>query len=434
MSAATRRGQLVVDAWSRLPPPAVDAALAVVLAATAGSVSVLTVLADAPTGGFLVLTLIAFIVVHAAVAARRRWPILAFAAAAAGEAALALVPLQSGSEGTAYPVTLLPTGLAYLVCAYSVSAVGSPPWPRISLLVGVVGAGAVTIRFVTGPGFADTAPGGLVGGSLFVISALLATVVATWALGVYRRWRQSQLDALAERVARAEEDRLQQIRQAAVDERARIAREMHDVVAHSLSVMVRQAEGGRFVATDGRRAAQVLGTIADTGREALQDMRSLLGVLGADQPNRASEPQPTIDDIEQMVDRLRASGLAVSLQVTGTPRAVDRAAHLAAYRLVQESLTNVVKHAGAAAGAQVDIRWTATDLTVEVTDTGQPPPATVGSRVPGHGQVGMAERLELLGGWLQTGPATDGGYRVLARIPVDDRDPAATATTRRWSP
>jgi len=432
--AVTHRVQLVVDAWFRDQPLVVDAALAVLLAATAGSVSVLAVLADAPVDGFLVLTLVAFTVMHAAVTARRRWPVMAFAATAAGEAALALVPLQSGSVGTAYPVTLLPSGLAYLVCAYSVSAGGPAPWPRISLLVGVVGAAAVTLRFVTGPGFDETAPGGLVGGTLFVISALLATVVATWALGVYRRWRQSQLEALAERATRAEEDRVQQVRQAVVDERARIAREMHDVVAHSLSVMVRQAEGGRFVAADGRRAAQVLQTIADTGREALHDMRSLLGVLRADQPTDGSEPQPTIENIEQMIDRLRESGLAVWLQVTGTPRALDRAAHLAAYRLVQESLTNVVKHAGPGAQAQVGIHWGATDLTLDVTDTGQPPSPTVGSQGAGRGQVGMAERLELLGGSLHTGPATDGGYRVVGRIPLDGREPAGTTGALRPSP
>lgn len=435
MIAATHRVQVVVDAWFRDQPLVVDAALAVLLAATAGSVSVLSVLADAPADGFLVLTLVAFTVMHAAVTARRRWPVMAFAATAAGEAALALVPLQSGSVGTAYPVTLLPSGLAYLVCAYSVSAAGPAPWPRISLLVAAVGAAAVTLRFVTAPGFDETAPGGLVGGTLFVFSALLATVVATWALGVYRRWRQSQLEALAERATRAEQDRVQQVRQAAVDERARIAREMHDVVAHSLSVMVRQAEGGRFVASaDGRRAEQVLQTIADTGREALHDMRSLLGVLRADQPTDGSEPQPTIENIEQMIDRLRESGLAVWLQVTGTPRGLDRAAHLAAYRLVQESLTNVVKHAGPGARAQVDIHWGATDLTLDVTDTGQPPPPTVGSQGAGRGHVGMAERLELLGGSLHTGPATDGGYRVVGRIPLGERERASTAGAWRPSP
>lgn len=418
--------------WARDRPFVTDLALAIALAATAGTVSVLTLTADPPPSGYLLLTLAAFAALHVAVAGRRRWPAPAFVLAAVGEAALAVVPLQSGGQGTAYPVTLLPTGLAYLICAYSVSARAPVPWPRMSLLVGIIGTAAVTVRFVTEPTFADTAPGGQWGGTLFVVAALLATVLSMWALGAFRRWRLAQIEGLAERASRAEQDRADQVRQAAVDERTRIAREMHDVVAHSLSVMVRQAEGGRFVAaTDIAKAAEVMRTIADTGREALQDMRSLLGVLRSDDPHEMSQPQPTIDDIPQMVDRVRESGLPVSLDVCGRPRTLDRAAHLAAYRLVQESLTNVVKHAGAGARAQVRIDWGGQDLTLEVTDTGQPPPPTVGSSTPGRGHVGMSERLTLLGGSLSAGPATDGGYRVTGRIPLVRGNSVAASSTPR---
>lgn len=434
MSAAADDVQRVYR-WARDRPFATDVALAIALAATAGTVSVLTVTADPPPSGYLLLTLAAFAVLHLAVSGRRRWPVSAFVLAAAGEAALAIVPLQSGGEGTAYPVTLLPAGLAYLICAYSVSARAPSPWPRMSLLVGMIGTAAVTVRFVTAPAFADTAPGGQWGGTLFVVAALLATVLSMWALGAFRRWRLAQIEGLAERARRAEQDRADQVRQAAVDERARIAREMHDVVAHSLSVMVRQAEGGRFVAaTDTAKAAEVMRTIADTGREALQDMRSLLGVLRSDDPQEMSQPQPTIADITQMVDRVRESGLPVSLDVSGRSRNLDRAAHLAAYRLVQESLTNVVKHAGAGARAQVRIDWGEQDLTLEVTDTGQPPPPTVGSSLPGRGHVGMSERLTLLGGSLSAGPATDGGYRVTGRIPLVRSNSVAVSSTPQPTP
>ncbi|WP_163544580.1 sensor histidine kinase [Occultella kanbiaonis] len=415
-----------VHEWARQRPLVVDSLLALVLAATAGVAAVAAVLADPPGAGYLVLTLAAFLVLHLAVAVRRVRPVVSYVSAAVSEAALALVPLLSADEGTPFPATLLPAGIAYLVCAYSVSAWGQPPWPRRSLLIGAIGAAAVTLRWVTGPGFAETAPGGQVGGTLFVFCGLLAVVTAAWGMGAYRLWQRTQIADLAERARRAEQDRTEQVRQAALDERARIAREMHDVVAHSLSVMVRQAEGGRFVAAaDGPRAAEVLRTIADTGREALQDMRSLLGVLRTDEVDRRlsgietpdDAPQPTIDDVPQLVERLRDSGLAVELTVTGRPRPLDRAAHLAAYRLVQESLTNVVKHAGDGASATVRIDWGPEDLVLQVTDSGQPPPPTVATSGPGRGQVGMAERLALLGGTLNAGPATDGGYRVSGRIP-----------------
>ncbi|WP_051267286.1 sensor histidine kinase [Nakamurella lactea] len=422
-----------VDAWSRERPLLVDAVTALLLAATAGTASVLTVLADPPAVGYLVITLAAFAVVHVAVAFRRVRPALAFVLAAIGEAALAVVPLLSVATGAPYPVTLLPTGIAYLVCAYSVSAWGRPPWPRISLVVGMVGALAVTARYVTAPQFAPSAPGGQVGGTLFVGAALGAVVTAAWGLGVVRRWRSEQVAELARRAQRAETDRQTQLRQAAAAERARIAREMHDVVAHSLSVMVRQAEGGRYVAAgDPEQTQQVMRTIADTGREALRDMRSLLGVLRDDAgPDAGSgpigagsgrpgddPPQPTLNDLRQLLERVSTSGLPVELVITGTPRPLDRAGQLAGYRLVQEALTNVVKHAGAGARATVQIDWGRADLTVTVLDTGQPPPPTVGSDGRGRGQIGMAERLALLGGTLHTGPMTDGGYRVVGRIPV----------------
>lgn len=419
-----------LDAWSRQRPLVVDSATAVLLAGTAGTASVLAVLSDPPATGYLALTLIAFGVLHLAVALRRSRPVVAFLMAAAGEATLAMMPLLF-STGSPYPVTLLPTGIAYLVCAYTVSAWGRPPWPRISLVVGLVGAIGVTIRYVSSPEFAASAPGGQFGGTLFVGSALCAVVVACWGLGVVRRWRSAQFAELAERARRAEDDRLAALQQAAADERARIAREMHDVVAHSLSVMVRQAEGGRYVAaTDPERAQQVMLTIADTGRESLRDMRSLLGVLRGDtrpggRPDAENPgddaPQPTMDDVPALVERVRASGQSIDLQISGTPGRLDRAAQLAGYRLVQEALTNVVKHAGPGAHTEVQIVWGAGDLRVSVRDDGHPPPPTVGSDGRGRGHVGMAERLGLLGGTLQTGPVTDGGYQVIGRIPLTGR-------------
>lgn len=412
-----------LDGWARTRPALVDAIAALALLLTAGPLTLGTVLKDPPAPGWTAVTLVAVAAMHGAVAFRRHAPVIAFAVAAAGEGVLALVPLVPPGEGVAYPVTLLPSGIAYLCCAYAVSAYGPAHWPRWSLVVGIVGAAAVTVRFATGPGFASSAPGGQVGGTLFAGAALLACVTAMWGLGSYRRWRLGQLQSLADRARRAEEDRVRWRAEAARDERARIAREMHDVVAHSLSVMVRQAEGGRYVtASDPGRATEVLRTIADTGREALRDMRSLLGVLRRDghdiDDGGDGDPQPTLDDLPALVQRVRTSGLPVSLAVDGEPRPVDRAVDLAGFRLVQESLTNVVKHGGPAATAEVRMLWERTTLTVTVTDSGRPPGPTVAAPATGRGLVGMAERIALVGGTLHTGPGDDGGYRVVGRIPL----------------
>ncbi|MGL5908700.1 MAG: sensor histidine kinase, partial [Phycicoccus sp.] len=248
---------------------------------------------------------------------------------------------------------------------------------------------------------------------------LLASVVAAWALGRFRRLRAEQLVALAERAARAERDRDLRQREAAAPERARIARELHDVIAHSVSVMVRQAEGGRYVATrDPGAAAAVLGTIADTGREALTDIRSMLGVLDSGPDRPAEGPQPTVADLSDLVDRLRAAGQPVRLRVDGEPQPLDAAAHLAAYRLVQEALTNVVKHAGGHVGAEVTLTWTPEALRVSVTDDGAPRPATAALPRSGRGLVGMGERLRLVGGTLTAGPGDRGGFVAAGEIPT----------------
>lgn len=249
-------------------------------------------------------------------------------------------------------------------------------------------------------------------------------VVAAWALGRFRRLRADQIAALAERVRAAEADREQRDREAAALERSRIARELHDVIAHSVSVMVRQAEAGRYVsAKDPAAAATALATIADTGREALTDMRILLGVLRADTGPAATAPQPTLDDLPDLIRRVRDSGQAVRLRVDGTPRPLNRASQLAAYRLVQEALTNVVKHAGPDAETEVVLSWAPRRLRLQVSNTGSSTlPAADGS--PGGGGLrGMAERVQLAGGRLHAGPGPTGGFQVEAEIPLENTDP-----------
>lgn len=169
---------------------------------------------------------------------------------------------------------------------------------------------------------------------------------------------------------------------------------------------------------DPAAAAAALSTIAETGREALTDMRSLLGVLDAGTSTEAAEPQPTLDDLPDLVQRVRASGQRVRLSVDGDPQPLDRTAHLAAYRLVQEALTNVVKHAGPGVEAEVALSWGREALRLRVSDRGASPRATDGSVPGGRGLVGMQERLQLIGGRLHVGPADAGGFQVEGEIPT----------------
>jgi signal transduction histidine kinase len=246
------------------------------------------------------------------------------------------------------------------------------------------------------------------------------TAVLAWLAGRIVRARtrlSAELHETAARLAEANEDAQ---RQAAIDERRRIAREMHDLVAHSMSVMVVQAGGARrILAKDPARALEAATRIERTGREALGEMRHLLGVLnGADQPPQLA-PQPTLGEIGELVARARAAGLPTVLEFRGERRDLPAGLDLAAYRIVQEGLTNALKHAGRAP-TTVLVDWSSeAALTLEVRDHGSAGPRNGSS---GHGLVGMRERVRLYGGELDTGPADGGGWRVRATLPMATRE------------
>jgi signal transduction histidine kinase len=211
---------------------------------------------------------------------------------------------------------------------------------------------------------------------------------------------------------------------AASNERSRIAREMHDVVAHTLSVVVAQADGGRFVAKkDPAAAVRALETIADVSRDALTEMRGLLGVLRESDGEAELGPQPTLGDIPTLVSSVRDGGLEVSYVTTGTPRPLPIGAGLAVYRIVQEALTNVLKHAGPKVTAYVQLQWKPDALEVTVSDDGRGAAAraTGGTATGGTGLEGMRERATVLGGTLSAGPRRGGGYVVRARLPLAPR-------------
>lgn len=257
------------------------------------------------------------------------------------------------------------------------------------------------------------------GGGEIAFAYLMYGVV--WLVGDNLQTRRANVAALRERAERAEQDRREEARRAAEEERARIAREMHDVVAHSMGVMVVQAAGARRVLDrDPARAEQALEMIEQTGREALTEMRRMLGVLRSDDGGAAERvPQPSLAGLDDLVEECRAAGLAVAVRRRGEERPLPAGVDLAAFRIVQEALTNVRRHAGPAA-AGVTITYAEGQVEVEVADNGRglgadPPPAGAGA---GHGLVGMRERAALYGGSVSAGPRPGGGFAVRARLPV----------------
>jgi len=253
----------------------------------------------------------------------------------------------------------------------------------------------------------------------FFAAFVTMLLLASWALGTMRRLRQGEQDRLLERARLLEQERSQELRLAATAERARIAREMHDVVAHSLSVTISQADGGRYAArTDPQAAITALETISVTGRQALNDMRALLGVLREDD-SQPLAPQPDADIIPDLVEQVRDGGLDVTLEITGRARKLPPGPALAAYRIVQESLTNVLKHAGPTSQAWVRLTWTGQGLEIEVIDNGRGAGAGLNGidKAGGHGIRGMTERATLYGGELSAGPRAGGGFTVRAVLP-----------------
>jgi signal transduction histidine kinase len=223
---------------------------------------------------------------------------------------------------------------------------------------------------------------------------------------------------------RIERDHVLAAREAVATERARIARELHDVVAHSMSVMVVQAGAARAVlGHDPDEAADALRRVEDTGRTGLAEMRRLLGILKSDGDETGVSPQPGLAQMDELLDRMRAAGVPVESMVEGRARPLPPGVDLTAYRVVQEALTNTLKHAGRA-HARVVIRYRDGALDLEVVDDGRGPPPAGSAPGDGHGLVGMRERVELFGGTLDTGGRPGGGFRVTAHVPVAELGPA----------
>jgi signal transduction histidine kinase len=326
---------------------------------------------------------------------RRRWP----------GVVLALV-VASGLGGAALGLPPFFVGPAILVAVYSVAAYGRRWVALAGLAVAELGLAAVQLT-----------PLKLQTGALVVFLGILA---AAWLLGQFAHNYRAYAARLEERTGELERAREELARRAVVEERLRLARELHDVVAHAMSVIAVQSGVGAHVAdTNHQEAAKALTAIEATSRAALTELRRLLGVLRQGDESQASlAPVPGLADLEGLLAEVAKAGLGVRLRVEGSPVPLPAGVDLSAYRIVQEALTNVVKHAGPAR-AQVTIRYRDQEVVVEVTDDGRGVAAAGnGRRGTGHGLIGMRERVAAFGGDLEVGPRPGGGFRVAARLPL----------------
>ncbi|HEX6659996.1 MAG TPA: sensor histidine kinase, partial [Ilumatobacter sp.] len=267
--------------------------------------------------------------------------------------------------------------------------------------------------------------------------SMVAFLAAAITAGVVIRNRERIFVDTERRAAAAEADRVAEAERAVVRERSRIAREMHDVVAHSMSVISVQAAAGReIVHVNPDKAAEVFATIEVVGRESLAELRRMLGVLretGDEQTSLA--PQPGMVDIAAAVEQSSAAGVTTKLMIDGEQRALAPGVELAAYRIVQEALTNVRKHAGGSASATVRIAYEPQEVTIEVIDDGRGAVSSLSRSGGGHGLIGMRERVEIYGGELTSGPRPGGGFVVRAVLPVvSDTAPAAETHAAKGAP
>jgi signal transduction histidine kinase len=380
-------------AWVRRHPRLVDGVLAAAL--------LLTGIAPAVAKGHLLGVPVA-LGLAVPVVFRRANPIGSYATA-----------VVAGGIQVALDIRPIATDLAILILLYTLAAYCSRRVSVWGLAVCLVGSAIGIVRWWSSIPAQDALGRVAAEAVLFAGPALLA-----WVLGDSMRYRRAYYANLEERAARLERERDAQARVAAVAERARIARELHDVIAHNVSVMVVQADGASYALnTDPVRAKEALAAISATGRQALAEMRRLLGVLRREEDGavEARAPQPGIGELGELLDQARTAGLPVSFTVEGIPQPLPGGIALAAYRIVQESLTNTRKHGGPVASASVVLHYSGDVLVLWISDDGRGPAAPDGA---GHGLTGMRERVAVYGGSVAAGPRPGGGFEVVATLPL----------------
>ncbi|MFF3697006.1 sensor histidine kinase [Streptomyces sp. NPDC002221] len=323
---------------------------------------------------------------------RRRAPLTVFGAVAAAALIQWLANVQ------------LPADVGLLVALYTVAAHSDRRRTLIAAALVEGGVLLACLRWATGGAF------------LAPFVAVTATVVAVAVLGVNMRTTRAYLAAVVERAARLERERDQRARLAVAEERTRITREMHDIVTHNLSVMVALTDAAVYAQhRSPSKATTLMLQTSDTGRQALTDMRRSLGILRAHAPDARRHPLPDLTQLDVLADQMCTAGLPTRVEVRGDHTRIPATAQLTVYRLVQEALTNTLKHAPTGTEAKVRIRCSAESITVDVTDSG-PGPSPAGPPSSGHGIPGMRERAAAYGGTLRAGPLPGGGWKVHTRL------------------
>jgi signal transduction histidine kinase len=386
-----QRVSLALPAWLGKPSPRlVDAGLAVLV----GVPVVASTVADAAADDRPLVGVLFGVAAVAPLLVRRRWPLAALAA-------ILLVAVSSPANG-AFQLPLL-------VALYTIGSTRS--WEATIVAVAAV-AGTVSVyRLVGGPDLSTEEVLGL---------SLSASFAA--GLGLYIGNRRTSMEALRERAERLDRERELLAERAVAEERLRIAQELHDVVAHNVSLIVVQAQALGATVPDERVTEATTG-IADLGRQAMAEMHRTLKLLRANEDQAARRgPQPGLGDLDELLERVRAAGVRVQLAIEGEPRALSQSADLSAYRIVQEALTNVVKHAGRA-DTTVTLGYRDDGLELRITDSGD---AALSARAPaggvgGHGLIGMRERAALFGGTLTAGRRGDHGFEVRGLLPYSDQ-------------
>ncbi len=302
-----------------------------------------------------------------------------------------------------------PGSWAIFGISVAIYTVGAELEPRRSLLIGGITIDIVLLWTLVGVFVYDVELLALVSEIAFLGFPLL--------VGRETYHRQQRMVALESRAIRAELEREQRAAEAVVQERTRIARELHDVVAHEITVMTVQTAGaGRVLHDRPDEASQAMEAAEAAGHRALTEMRRLLGMLRTADP-AAIAPQPGLETLDALVEQMNSAGLPVTVAIEGDARPLPVGIDLNAYRIVQESLTNTLKHGGPNVSARIAVTFADSSLSLEVTDDGRGAAAGVGGN-GGQGLLGMHERVALLDGTLNAGPRPGGGYRVVARIPI----------------
>jgi signal transduction histidine kinase len=367
------------------------------IAVALGMIGQVVLVTGATDEGSLAVTCPSYAIVAASLGLRRRRP---FVMAAVLSVVFVAQALAAGSPTSLWALVVI------LIASFSVGAAAND---RDSKLGGALLLGATYA-------IANLEDAAKLGDRLFTALVLCG---GPWLAGRLVRRHREQASTLDLLNVELEQRRAEDVRVATAEERARIARELHDVVAHSISVMVVQAgAAGQVLDKDPARARQPLEQIREAGKAALAEMRHLLGVLRTDDDGLALAPQPGVADLPALVEKMRGAGLDAQLDMPHDVPALAPGCDLAAYRIVQEALTNTLKHAGRVS-AKIRVGVTPEQVDIEVVDTGH---NELRNGSVGHGLIGMRERARLYGGSVDAGPGPNGGWAVVARLPRDGGD------------